>query len=567
MPYKLKKLTSADGSPAIEESQLRRAIDKLVNVDRPRYRRLWGYYRNPMRAALSAENGAERPYRQAQEWGLPPRITGVHSGRELFEGTSAGEIARKEVVIENDIGWRVETLVDYLFGKPLVIESTAPDADRRALLGRIARAIIAHNGGVLFLQQLALMGAVHGFVDVLVKVQPERAGDVPAGHAGARELGERPADAEAGVNHDSPRPSAGSPSPDELGVLAAEGAEGGPAAPADDQPAGSGPGEDSLEQSIQRMARMIRLEIVEPARAVAFLSPQDYRQVDAYGQVYEMPIPAEAQRRREVERRWWQRLIRSGGLDRPAAGEGQMMVSDLISPTSWQRYHDELLVAEGDNALGRIPLVHIQNTAVPFEYSGASDVEPLIPLQDELNTRLSDRANRITLQSFRMYLGKGIDNFTDLPISPGRMWMTDNEKAEVIEFGGDDACPSESLHIADIREALDKSSGVSPIAAGAIKNRIGRLTSAAALRVTLISLLAKTEKKRTTYGTGLGQMIELALAWLDRLNIFPNDPQERGVEIHWPNPMPENRLESLQEAEIKTRLGVGKQVVLRELGY
>ena len=65
----------------------------------------------------------------------------------------------------------------------------------------------------------------------------------------------------------------------------------------------------------------------------------------------------------------------------------------------------------------------------------------LIPLQDELNTRLSDRANRIAMQSFKMYLGKHIENFADLPVTPGRMWSTDNADADVIEFGGDSACP------------------------------------------------------------------------------------------------------------------------------
>ena len=135
---------------------------------------------------------------------------------------------------------------------------------------------------------------------------------------------------------------------------------------------------------------------------------------------------------------------------------------EVITPTRWQRYEDEQLVAEGDNALGRVPLVHVQNTAVPFEYAGASDVEPLMPLQDELNTRLSDRAYRITMQSARMYLGKGIDDFTNLPIGPGRMYSTDNLQAEIVEFGGDAACPSEAAHVADLREAIDKTSGVSP---------------------------------------------------------------------------------------------------------
>jgi hypothetical protein len=204
---------------------------------------------------------------------------------------------------------------------------------------------------------------------------------------------------------------------------------------------------------------------------------------------------------------------------------------------------------------------------MPFEYSGASDVEPLIPLQDDLNTRLSDRANRIALQSFKMYLGKGIEGFADLPVAPGRMWTTDNSDAQVIEFGGDSDSPSETLHIADLREALDKTSGVTPIAAGAIKNRIGRLTSAAALRITLIALLARTAKKRTTYGLGLQRMIELALAWLDRAGVFHTDVEERRVELHWLSPLPENTLEQLQEAEAKAKLGIPKDVVLRELGY
>jgi hypothetical protein len=38
---------------------------------------------------------------------------------------------------------------------------------------------------------------------------------------------------------------------------------------------------------LQRVARMIRLEIVEPARALPLLSCEDYRVVEAYGQVWE----------------------------------------------------------------------------------------------------------------------------------------------------------------------------------------------------------------------------------------------------------------------------------------
>ena len=240
---------------------------------------------------------------------------------------------------------------------------------------------------------------------------------------------------------------------------------------------------------------------------------------------------------------------------------------ELITADRWQRYEDERLVSEGTNSLGMLPLVHIQNTAVPFEYAGVSDVEPLIPLQDELNTRLSDRAHRISLQSFKLYLGKGIDGFLEQPVAPGRMWLTDNEQASVQEFGGDASCPSEDAHLSDLREALDKASGVTPIAAGAIKGRIGHLTSAAALRITLQALLAKTDKKRGTYGGALARLCELALAWLDRAGVLRTRPDERAITINWPSPVPENEQEKLQEAEAKLRVGVSQEIVLRELGY
>ncbi|MDB5321946.1 MAG: Phage portal protein Gp6-like, partial [Phycisphaerales bacterium] len=158
----------------VDRERLAAALDRLIRSDRPRYRRLWAYFKNSMRvcggsgSAASGAPGSERPYRQAQEWGLPPRITGMRSGAEPFAGAEQAGVSRKEVVIENDIGWRIDTMVDYLFGKPLVLSSAAPDPKRRALIGKLLRMILAGNGGIHFLQQLATLGSVYGFVDVLV---------------------------------------------------------------------------------------------------------------------------------------------------------------------------------------------------------------------------------------------------------------------------------------------------------------------------------------------------------------------------------------------------------------
>jgi hypothetical protein len=134
--------------------ELRRKVQRLVSEGRPRFRRLWMYYRNPMRVwagiaagiAGVAESGADRPYRQAQEWGLPSRITGVRSGVDPFLGQLVPAVTRKEVVIENDIAWRLDTMLDYLFGKPVIIESAVEDEARREEITTLLRFIMQHNG-------------------------------------------------------------------------------------------------------------------------------------------------------------------------------------------------------------------------------------------------------------------------------------------------------------------------------------------------------------------------------------------------------------------------------------
>ena len=129
-----------------------------------------------------------------------------------------------------------------------------------------------------------------------------------------------------------------------------------------------------------------------------------------------------------------------------AAGGGtapQKFSFDLFGATHWQRYVRSTLAEESANPLGVLPFVRYENQADPAAGSrighagsdaldtGISEVEPLLDLQDELNTRLSDRAYRVTMTSFRMFLGKGIEGFTRLPIGPGQMWSTDNPDAGI----------------------------------------------------------------------------------------------------------------------------------------
>jgi len=466
--------------------------------------RLWAYYRNDLSSLgvglPEAEVGAEgdwaaclRPYTQAQEFGLPARITGrTHLG---FGGAGVPLPAyrRKEVVIENDIGWRVDTGVHYLAGKAVGLESLAEDRSTAGQIESVLAAVWEANGGQACFQEMALLGAVYGFVDIVVRARGE-------------------SDATRG-------------------------------------------GQDDARVEAQA-ARAVAIEPVEAPRTLPILEEDDYRRVRYWVQAFRKQVNRVAD------------LPEPGRLFGPVRpGAREIEAVEILGPRWWQRYEDGRLAAEGSNPLGRVPVVHVQNLPHPYHYEGLGEVEPLIPLQDELNTRLSDRANRVTFQSFKMYLGRGIEGFEDRPVAPGRMWATDNPDASIEEFGGDASSPSEEVHVEELRQAMDKVSGVTPLAAGLLRDNLGNLSSATALRVVLMGTLARLERKRLTYGAGLVETNRMILEALDGLGIFRTRPEDRATRPHWPPPLPENLGEKLAEAKAKRELGVPAETVLRELGY
>ncbi len=490
-------ITPIHDNATLDDEMLNLMISQHRSQVRPALERLWAYYRNELDFDATNEH---RQYNAAQQVGLPDRLTRSAEGN------------RREVVIENDIAWRVHTLVDFMAGKPVRVQSLADDKALAALIDRVLAVVLEANGGVSFLQDAALMGSVYGFVDLML-----RADRLPA------ITGE--------TNHSA------------LG----------------DARHGRAPSKLPSPRRALSYASRIVLETVEAPRAIPVLNENDYRALDGYMLHYTQPL-------NEIDHgSFMSRLV-----DRRGRAVGRQKTADVTEHWTADRvrvYRDGALVDERPNVLGRIPVVHIQNLPQPFFYEGLSEVEPMIPLQDELNTRMSDRANRVTFQSFKMYLGKGIENFLDKPVGPGQMWTTQNLDASIEAFGGDGPNPSEDAHINEIRDAMDKVSTVTPIAAGLLRNKAGNLTSENALRIAMMGLLARTEKKRVTYGRGLAQLCELVLHAMDVAGVLKTSPEDRRVALHWPSPIPENTTQRLKEAQLKVELGVPREQVLAELGY
>ncbi|MEO0475878.1 MAG: hypothetical protein AAF085_07910, partial [Planctomycetota bacterium] len=132
-------------------SDLEQRVTEHVAHEMPRQTKRWRYYRNPR----SGASGQPQP---AQAEGLPARL-------QPAQGRS------REVVIENDIAWRVHTLVDFMFGKPVELTPQIPDLQRAGLIRRFLNAVIEVNGGANLLQDLAVLGTVFGHVDLMLRVR------------------------------------------------------------------------------------------------------------------------------------------------------------------------------------------------------------------------------------------------------------------------------------------------------------------------------------------------------------------------------------------------------------
>ncbi len=458
---------------------------------------LWSYYRNPLStswwagAARSLVARAGTTARAAQERGLPRRFFGAGRLRAIDEA-GVDERGRREIVIENDIAWRVHTMVDFLFNRPVRLTSTSADEAKAARIGRAIEIAWEASGGMGLLQDAALLAHVYGHVDFLVRLE-EREGEG--------------GDAEAAQQ----------------------------------------------DEAIAEVSRRVRVEIVDPRRGAPRVSEEDYRRLRGY--------VLRTRREADGSRAEWDaftEVFQAG--QRSLWRERENERGEAIGPAE--------LIERGPSVGGPdgVPVVHVQNVSQPFSYEGLSEVEGLIALQDELNTRLSDRANRVTLQCFKMYLAKGVEGFEKTPVGPGTVWTSENPEAKIESFGGDSATPSEETHIDEVREAMDKVSGVPPLAAGVVRAKIGNLTSENALRVTLQGLLTRTARKRVAWGRGIGEVCRIVLGILDREGVLKTASAERGVNVEWSDALPRDVADELRSAQAKAALGVERDRVLADLG-
>ena len=94
-------------------------------------------------------------------------------------------------------------------------------------------------------------------------------------------------------------------------------------------------------------------------------------------------------------------------------------------------------VVEGPNPYGFVPYLHVPNLAPPNSPWGVSDLEDVIPLNRELERRMSDQADVIRYHADPPVIFKGVREHSDLAVGPGTVWdVPEGAGVELLEWRG-----------------------------------------------------------------------------------------------------------------------------------
>jgi hypothetical protein len=488
----------------------------------PLHRRYGVYYTDEEIETITftRDNGTDGRLRATgQESGLPIRITGKAFGF-LFDAdnervnNSNLDIQRKEPVTENQIGWRVDILGDFIYGEVedesrMVLESDLPESNPlKERIDELLLTVAKMQHEPNWYHEFYNVGAVHGFVDVALRM-----------------------DERVKVEVDSTTR---------------------------EQVRWLFNGEPFRAGDFVQFGKALQWHIASPLEIVPLVIPRMPNQLWGWVLHYKTQLMPGAsssdnvhiENKQKVD---WIELYTDGQiqtykLDPKSKDRGYQLVQTVTVP-------EDLL-----------PVVHMQHLVRRNEYRGKGEVEPLIPMQDELNTRLSDRGRGITFGANPPWLGKGIEGFESLPFGPDVKYSGSDE-ASMERLTGDTKDAGQDGHIDQARDAMDRISSIPPLAAGDIKDQIGSLTSAVALRTVLRGMLAKLARVRMNHARAFENIAFGTLAYANATGVLITTPEERGICVKWGASVEESLIERLEAATLKKAIGVPDKQLQIELDY
>lgn len=259
----------------------------------------------------------------------------------------------------------------------------------------------------------------------------------------------------------------------------------------------------------------------------------------------------------------------------------EILTEDII-----EEYINDELIDSRPNPLGTIPVIHIPNVRISGSPWGLSDCNDIININRSYNETATDIADIINYHAAPVTVIIGA-KASQLEKGANKVWggLPKDAKVENLE-GGAQGLKGAMEFLAMMKKSMHEMVGVPETALG--QSQPISNTSGVALSIMFQPLMNRYHQKIIQYARGLERVNELILLslavkepesfkWNPESNtpikqgqlpeLDPNDPMTYLSYVHFPQPLPLDKLIALNEVQSLLSLGLeSKEGALRSLG-
>jgi len=259
--------------------------------------------------------------------------------------------------------------------------------------------------------------------------------------------------------------------------------------------------------------------------------------------------------------------------------------TEILTDETIEQYINDELIDQYDNPIGKVPVVHIPNVSISSSPWGQADIWDIIPLNRELNEKVTEISDIINYHSAPVTIITGA-KASQLERGAKKVWAGLPKDARVYNLESRGEMSGAMEYMSLIKQAMHEITGVPESALG--KTQPISNTSGVALAIQYQPMMNRYNMKKVHFTKGLIQLNELiirtqavhepeSLQWNpseatypepDQLQVLdPRDPNTYRTSIHWPDPLPVDQLIKLNELQAKMAMGLeSKRGALRALG-
>jgi len=260
--------------------------------------------------------------------------------------------------------------------------------------------------------------------------------------------------------------------------------------------------------------------------------------------------------------------------------------TEILTDDVIEEYINDELIDSRPNPLGTIPVVHMPNIRISGSPWGLSDCNEMISINRAYNETATDIADIINYHAAPVTVIIGA-KASQLEKGANKVWggLPKDARVENLEGGGQ-GLKGAMEYMTMLKRAMHEMTGVPETALG--QSQPISNTSGVALAIQFQPLMNRYHQKIVQYAYGLERVNELILRNLavkepetftwnpDRdtipkpeqlLQLDPNDPDTYRTYVHFPPPLPLDKLIILNEIQSMLSLGLeSKEGALRALG-